>query len=643
LFYWNNLQNDENKDRGFEFRIPQTMSGFTGWVGVSDQKHSTSTISEQMGPLLTGAASVPAKMCANNRNGLLSCGTTSWVETPDVWAAIDGSPRWLDPDLAAIARSDGNAAALLSAYRQQGKDLLKNVGGDFALAVVEADENRGLFAIDRSGIKTLCISEKITDVLVFGTTADGVRGFPGVGSQLSVQSIYDFFYFIDRIPAPQTVYDHQSKLLPGEYIYFDKGNITRDYYWKMPTVADPTRTIDDLSTELMDRLRTAVTRQVNGYAADKIGAFLSGGLDSSTVVGLLAEVTQQSPKTFTIGFDIDAFDETEYANMAVQHFGTTHQEYRVTPADVFDSIPKIAAIYDEPFGNASAVPVYFCAKIAKEAGVDVMMAGDGGDELFAGNSRYVEDQVFDRYEAIPKPLRRFLLEPLLNALPEWASVSLIRRAQNYSRIANMSVAARTTRGHIYADIPPTDIFTDSALAEIDLLQPHRFLEELYESIHSDSSLRRILNLDLRITLADSDLRKVNRMCEIAGTSVHYPFLDDDLLEFSARIPDEIMLKDGQLRSFYKYAFRDFLPKEILAKKKHGFGLPFVDFTRRHPQLQAYVYDSVTALKKRRYFKDDFLDTAISNHREGLNTPLSNIVWDLMMLELWFQNHVEAAA
>ena len=321
-------------------------------------------------------------------------------------------------------------------------------------------------------------------------------------------------------------------------------------------------------------------------------------------------------------------------------FGGEHHQYNVVPADVFDAIPKIAAIYDEPFGNASAVPVYFCAKLAKESGIDTMLAGDGGDEVFAGNSRYVDERVFDHYGRVPEPLRRYFLEPVVDNWPDWLSFPLTRKARNYIGIANMSVPERMARLNIYTSIPPKDMFSDSAFDAIDLKRPLTHLEDLYNSAETDSVLRRTLNLDLRLTLADSDLRKVNRMCEIAGTNVHYPFLDDDLIKFSACIPDDVLIKDNQLRHFFKYALRDFLPKEILTKKKHGFGLPFVEFTQRHQKLQSYVYDNVLALKKRQYFTESFIDSAISHHRQGVNSPTSGIVWDLMTLEAWFQHHVD---
>lgn len=619
------------------------MSGFCGWVGKSDDQVFAKETTIQMAERLSGDGSSANDSWISQSGALLTRSAAtpiSWHEQDAICAAIEGYPRWTDPDLASLALREGHGAALAYAFREYGDQLLKRLYGDFAIAVINADTEQALFAVDRTGVRTLCVSACVPGIVVFGSTTDSVSAFPGTDSTISAQTIFDYLYFVDRIPAPKTIFDGQEKLLPGEFLSFTKGTAHRDFYWRMPVEKTSDRTAEDLSSEMFRHMRQAVSRCVDNGQGDTIGAFLSGGLDSSTVVGLLAETTGQPPQTFTIGFDIDAFDETEYARLAVKHFGGVAHEYNVTPTDVYESIPKIAAIYDEPFGNASAVPVYFCAKLAKEAGVNVLLAGDGGDELFAGNSRYVDDRIFDHYDRVPAFLRNILLEPLLDALPDAKKGSLLRKARNYIRIAKMSVPGRMTRSNIYATIPPDEMFTGAALGTIDVDQPLKFLEAVYNEIESGSVLRRTLNLDLRLTLADSDLRKVNRMCEIAGVQVQYPFLDDDLLEFSAGVPDDVLIVDNQLRHFYKQAMKGFLPEEIVSKKKHGFGLPFVEFTRRHKPLQELVYDSLNALKSRAFFAAGFLESAIKHHRNGDAVPVTGMVWDLMMLELWFQSHLD---
>ena len=201
------------------------------------------------------------------------------------------------------------------------------------------------------------------------------------------------------------------------------------------------------------------------------------------------------------------------------------------------AIPKISATYDEPFANSSAVPAYLCALRAKEAGVETLLAGDGGDEIFAGNSRYVSDAIFDHYRLIPKVFRQGLIEPLVSGLPGWLRrVPLARKLPNYVDLATKSVAERLTGNNLYQALDPAEIFADEILSEISLEAPLALVRAIYDEAPSEAKLHRMMYLDLRITLADSDIRKVSRMCEIAGLRVRYPMLDDDLVAFSATVP-----------------------------------------------------------------------------------------------------------
>ena len=442
------------------------MSGFCGWMGRPDLGLPAEETIAHMTARLPAYGPVRVETSAAPR-GALSMSTApqagSWFQQSTLSAVIEGYPRWTDAELARIAGRDGHAAALLHGFREYGEKLLQKLQGDFALAVIDVAAQRGLLAIDRSGIRTLCVSENAPGLLVFGTTTDSVRAFPGMDSLVGAQTISDYLFFVDRIPAPKTAFRGLTKLVPGEYLLFDKGQVRRDSYWRLPAEQDHQRDIDDFSSELFERMRAAISRNIANEPADTIGAFLSGGLDSSTVVGLLAKAIEIPPKSFTIGFDIDAFDETEFARIAVNRFGARQHEYSVTPEDVFDAIPKIAAIYDEPFANASAVPVYFCAKIAKDAGVDIMLAGDGGDELFAGNTRYVDDRVFDHYGRVPAFLRRFLIEPFIDAFARGDTIPLLRKARNYTAIANMSIPGRITRTNVYTSMKPAEIFNQSVL------------------------------------------------------------------------------------------------------------------------------------------------------------------------------------
>lgn len=617
------------------------MSGFCGWIGmeVGDPGSILKPMADRLPPGAGSQIACPsAGLALSDQDQTGSC-----AEDGPLIAVIEGYPRWDDGTLAEEAREYGHAKALLAAYRRHGASLLERLKGAFALAVLETDSGDGLLAIDRMGIYPLCYSNPEPGVLVFGSTTDSVRAHSAVGATVRPQAIYDFFYFIDRVPAPETIYQEQMKLPPGHALRFAKGEFQVQHYWRMPYGREKVAKEDELADQLLQRLRQAVSATLKDEDPERVGAFLSGGLDSSAVLGLLAERVPKA-KSFTIGFSAEGFDETHYAKLAARHFDSHHEIYYLRPEDVLAAIPKIAEIYDEPFANSSAVPAYLCALRAKEAGVEVMLAGDGGDEIFAGNSRYLSDAVFDHYRLIPKALRQGLIEPLVSGLPGWLRrVPLARKLPNYVDLATKSVAERLTGNNLYQALDPARIFADEILSEISLEAPMALANAIYEQTPSEAKLHRMMYLDLRITLADSDIRKVNRMCEIAGLRVRYPMLDDDLVAFSATVPPEFHTADGNLRAFYKKAVSGLLPSEILAKKKKGFGLPYMDLLTGHRPLAELVCDSLQSLKARGYFRNQFLDEATDDLNAGTLGRFGGVAWDLMMLEKWFETRMTSSA
>jgi asparagine synthase (glutamine-hydrolysing) len=393
------------------------------------------------------------------------------------------------------------------------------------------------------------------------------------------------------------------------------------------------------SQELRRVLRSAVERRIHGRS--NVGAFLSGGLDSSTVAGLAAELRPGIP-TISMGFHADGYDEMEYARIASRHFGTRPLEYYVTPEDVVSTLPMVAAAFPEPFGNSSAAAAYHCARIARDHGIDILLAGDGGDELFGGNERYAKQLIFERYGHVPPVLRLGLLEPLLGAAGRLTHTFPIGKALSYIRQANVPLPDRLQTYNFLHQHDPAEIFTLELLAQVDSSAPMRLLREEYEIPTTCSVINRMLFLDWKFTLHDNDLVKVNTMCQLAGVEVAYPMLDQTVVDFSLRIPGDWKVRHGVLRWFYRRAMQDFLPKEILTKAKHGFGLPFGVWTRAHQGLRRLSEDALSSLAERGYFRREFLREALRLHREGHAPYYGELVWILMVLELWLQAHQPSA-
>jgi asparagine synthase (glutamine-hydrolysing) len=550
-----------------------------------------------------------------------------WLQTTDgLHVAVHGHPQWRTGNLAGLARSEGSEAALAKAYRSHGPDLFDFVGGDFALVVADTVSGRVLAGVDRMGRQQLYHAGD-GGRLGVGNTAEATLKAAGAERRLSNQNLFHYLYF-HMVPAPGTAFEGVGKLPAAHSLTWSAGQQEVAPYW-VPEFREPA----SASTEdLMEHLRQAVERVANGEA---IGAFLSGGLDSSTVSGLLAQLRPGEADTFSIGFDAKGYDEMDYARCAVRHFNTQAHEYYVTPEDVVSMVPKIAAAYDEPFGNSSALPAWFCARMAADAGIRHLLAGDGGDELFAGNERYARQGVFEHWHRIPAPLRRGLFEPVLTRLPGQPAV--FRKARSYVEQARTPLPDRLQSYNFLHRIDPAAMLADDFLASIDMEAPLTLQRSIYQRPAGASELNRMMYLDWQITLADNDLRKVARMCQLAGVEVSFPMLDDDLVDYSLCVPSALKLKNGRLRHFYKEAMEGFLPREIIDKKKHGFGLPFGVWMSTYAPLQDLAYDSLSGLKGRGYIRPEFIDEAIRLHREGHAGYYGELIWVLMMLELWLES------
>jgi asparagine synthase (glutamine-hydrolysing) len=400
---------------------------------------------------------------------------------------------------------------------------------------------------------------------------------------------------------------------------------------------DGKASLGELKEEFLGLLRSSVRA---ASAGQKVGSFLSGGTDSSTIAGILCEVGGAPAQTYSIGFEAQGYDEMAYARLASRHFGTAHHEYYVTPDDVVAAIPQIAAVFDQPFGNASAVPSYYCARLAHADGITRMLGGDGGDELFGGNERYAKQSVFALYEKVPSLLRKGLLEPAVFGFPGGSYVKVVRKARSYIEQASVAMPARLETYNLLGRYGAAEVFDADFLRAADQGQPLASLQHVYGQSDAPSLINRMLALDLKITLADNDLPKVMKACELAGVEVAFPFLNDAMVAFSARLTPQQKLNGQQLRWFFKEALRGFLPDDIITKEKHGFGLPFGVWLQQHAGLRQLAGDSLSDLKRRGVVRAEFIDRLLGQHLAEHAGYHGTMVWVLMMLEQWFQRHRE---
>jgi asparagine synthase (glutamine-hydrolysing) len=537
-----------------------------------------------------------------------------------------GRPLFDDPALQGVLASSGANAAWAQGLAQSGPALLHRVGGTFSIAWRQAD-GCAFLAVDRFAVQSLCFRHE-GDSLHFAERADtlGTRS----DADLDPQALYDYLFF-HAIPSPRTIFRGVQRLAPGHLAEFDRnGKLSCRPYWQAQFKPFAKPDFASLRETFRDRLKTATRRQLDGT---KPACFLSGGTDSSTVAGMIGLAGGTPAHTYSIGFEAEGYDEMAFARIAAKHFGCTHHEYYVTPGDLVDRMASVAQYYDQPFGNSSAVPAYFCARMAQADGVTRILAGDGGDELFGGNTRYAKQTVFGWYDRVPAPLRTGLLEPLLQrqVMGNWPG---LKKVASYSEQARVPMPDRMHSYNLLERLGVAEVLTADFLAQVNPAQPHLDQRQIWQAITADNDIDRMLAYDWRYTLAETDLPKVMGTTALAGVSVGFPMLDLDLLDLALGLPADWKVKRLKLRWFFKEALKGFLPDEIIQKPKQGFGLPFGVWAHRDKALFALCEDALQSLARRNIVRRDFIEQLLRVHLPSHPKYYGEMVWILVMLELW---------
>jgi asparagine synthase (glutamine-hydrolysing) len=532
--------------------------------------------------------------------------------------------------------ANSSAEMIAHAYAQRGVEFLSLLRGAFSLALWDEKAQRLILAIDRLGLRSF-LWRKESDRLIFASRIGGIRAAQADSISVNPQALLNYLLFA-AVPAPLAIDSGTKKLRPGTFLVFESGSVQEKQYWDLEYPEAESKSESEWAAALREGMRSAVHRHLQDREAPQTGCFLSGGTDSSSVVAFSSE--KHSPtNSFSIAFEEAGFSEIEYARITASRFGTKHHEKFLNPLDAVEAVDRIIALYDEPFANSSAIGSYYCAVLAKENGVDTLLAGDGGDELFGGNERYATDKRFALYHSLPGWVRRGIVEPLTGILPNNDSkLSLPRR---YVRRANIPNPRRILSYGFFFSLPPEEIFEDGFLQQVGRDNWLAIPEGHFRRAKASDELNRILYLDVKMTLADNDIRKVSGTAELAGVNVRYPLLDDRLAELSGRIPASLKLKGFQKRYLFKQAMKDILPQEVLHKKKHGFGVPLAQWLLQEPRMRELLLDLMhdPRTRQRGYFRAGFFEKLMSLHEKQPNY-YGEIVWYLLALELWHRRHLE---
>lgn len=624
------------------------MSGICAVLRQNNPGSATRTLALMSGGLsLPGPEQFEQKTAQNAGVGVSSRFATQQVyEGPSVLIACDAK-LYNEDELARLvetkeAPANARTAALLAGlYERFGCDFLEKLRGSFSLVLWNQRERTMLAAIDGFGVNRLVYYQD-ANVLLVTTRIDALVQSGEVDVNVNPRAIANVLNYSANL-GPETTLTNIYRLPPGTFLLASPGRTRVQKYWDLRYgVGD-----DFNEARLSQKLESVVEQSVATYCKNEsfaeLGAFLSGGTDSSTVVGMMSRTGRGAVKTFSIGFEEQSFNELEYARITAEHFHADHHTYLVGPKDCFEALPDMVQAFDEPFGNSSAIPTYFCARLASQNGVKTLLGGDGGDELFGGNEWYRTEQVLEVYQAIPRVLRKRLIEPALGWLP--IRNGIVGSARSYVRRSNIPREQRFLSYQFLCTHPLTDVFNTDFLAELGGYSVVAIPSRHYLEAPARDHLDRVLYTDLKITLGDNDLPKVTCMSEMAGIQARFPLLDRSVAEFSGRIPARLKVKGFEKRYLFKQAFRGLLPAEVLSKKKHGFGIPVATWLKSDRRMRELSRDTLLSSRafERGYFRRKFIEDLFQKHDSDESSYYGDTLWTFLTLELWHRRMVDEPA
>ena len=585
------------------------------------------------------AAGGRAQVCAEHGSvGLFNSNGRQRLESAGhVWAVADMDLTNLG-ELEAMAGGPNLETGLLATlYELEGPRFLRRLRGAFALALWDSQRQTLLLAVDRFGMKRL---HYVSDGhrAAFASKPTALLAAPRVEGRLNLTAIYNYLNF-GYVPAPDSIFAEMARLEPANYLLLSPGRAVREQYWDA-SYAERAISESEAAATIYRLTEEAVADALRDITPKESGAFLSGGTDSSTVVGLMTRVSGERVKAFSIGFEEDRYNELSYATLAARHFDAAHYTSIVKPEDALAVLPGLVEGYDEPFGNNSSIGTLVCAHLARQAGVTQLLAGDGGDEIFGGNERSRTDRIFARYQSIPSVVRRHVLEPVRLQLPEVPGS--VGRAQRYIRRANLPNSRRFYRDEFFFAREGYELLSPDFRAAVAVAAPDAVIEGHFGRARATAELDRLLYLDLKLTIGDNDLLKVTRTAELAGVGVRFPLLHPTLVEFTNSLPASYKVRGLEKRYLFKRAFRTLLPAETLAKRKHGFVVPTSVWLKDHAGFRELARDTLRSSRTRQrgYFHPGAIETLLERH-DGDSTPYyGDILWAVLMLELWHRRHLD---
>jgi asparagine synthase (glutamine-hydrolysing) len=557
-------------------------------------------------------------------------------ETRTIWIVFNGeiyNYRELRRDLETRGHqfyTSSDTESIVHAYEEWGEDAFRRLRGMFGIAIWDQRQRALLLARDRSGIKPLHYTER-NGRLYFGSEIKSLLAAGVVDPRLNLDALDHYLAYL-YTPRDTSIFENVRKLPPGHYLRWQDGRADVRQYWQVAAQ----ETFTGSEADAAEQLRTVLADAVRSHMVSDVplGAFLSGGVDSSAVVGMMARASSRPVKTFSIGFDEPEFDELEHARIVARHFGTDHHEFVVRP-DGLSILDRLIAHFDEPFADSSAIPTWYVSEIARRH-VTVVLSGDGGDELFGGYDRYLPHPRVAQFDRLPLPGRRGVAALVWPHLPHGA------RGKNFLRHVAKNTEQRYVDALVFFQQDERVSLYSRDLRRALAPQAERALERRFDRFKGLSLQARMMRVDFETYLPEDVLTKVDRMSMAHSIESRVPILDNEVIEFAARLPASFKIKDGRRKHILKEALRPMLPAGILDRRKQGFGVPLgVWFRGGLTDLFADVLSSART-EQRGYFESSFIRRLIREHLAG-NRDHTARLWQLLVFELWHRQYLDGSS
>lgn len=541
-------------------------------------------------------------------------------------------------------RTKTDTEVIVNLYEEYGLEFVKKLRGMFALGIFDRKNNRLVLARDHVGIKPLYYCLKPNKNLVFGSEIKTILEYPGIDREIDPEAL-DFFVTLEYIPAPFSIFRHIRKLPAGHILTYEKGKLQIRKYWDVRQPDRPESGVAEPDfNRLKEQFHELLTESVKMRMISDVplGAFLSGGIDSSSIVAKMAGLSDQKIKTFSIGFEEKSYSELKYSSIVSETFGTDHHTRNLSP-DINQLVLDLADYWDEPLGDFSNFPTYLVSRIAREK-VTVVLSGDGGDEIFGGYEHYIA-QKLARFIDFPlfRPFHKLMARTTHLFPPSELKKGFVNRIKRFSEGLDNSHVNRHFRWMLFLSNRQKEKLYSPAFLDSDYLKPlpqREPFDGFFKQGKQFKGINRDLYLDFKTYMVDNILVKVDRMSMATSLEARVPLLDYKMVDFAFSLSEKYKLDGSTTKWFFKKAMEGTLPDEIIYRQKEGFSIPIKNWLKTDLKELMLEYLSEKRVKEAGYFNHGYVKAMMDEHLQNKQNHAHRL-WALLLFHLWREKFYSA--